>query len=109
MTLLVGFLLPALIGTVTKYIKNSDGRFWTSVVIAALFGIIINFIYHNGVVGYSGQSLIEITNGFAESIMAMVGMVKLSYEIVWNNPDVGKLLPDSKKDESVLDRLELKP
>lgn len=106
MTLFIGFLLPALIGTVNKHVTNSSARFWISTLIAAVVGIAVNFLEHNGLLGYNTLSPLEIANSLAESIMAMVGMVKLSFEAVWNNESLGKKLPNTN--ETILERLDLK-
>jgi len=108
MLILIGFLLPALLGTITKHISDKDARFWASASIAGLFGSIVNFVEHNGSAGYMGMTMLEVANTLAESVMAMIGMVKISYEAVWNNEAISKLLPNLKG-ESPLKSLDLKP
>jgi drug/metabolite transporter (DMT)-like permease len=101
MTILIGFFLPALIGLITRFIKDKDGRFWASAAIAGVIGVCVDFINKNGVAGYSDFTMLEVAESISTSIMAMVGMVKISYEAVWNNRVV-----DGK---SPLEKLELKP
>lgn len=104
MMFLIGFLLPALIGLVTRFIKDSDGRFWASSFICAIFGIGYNYLEMNG--SYSGLTMMEIADTLAQSVMAMIGLVKLSYELFWNNQSIGKALTSGEK--SPLEGLNLK-
>ena len=106
MLILVGAFLPALIGTINRRVHNSDLRFWISALIAALVGVIVNFIQHNGIVGYTELTLLQTVESFAESIMAMIGMSKISFEGFWANDEVGKAIPNGKE-ETVLKRLNL--
>ena len=101
MNFLIGFALPALVGTVNRYITSSTGRFWASTMICAMVGIIVNFIEHNGPPGYARLTLLEITNTFGESILFMIGAAKVSYEGFFNNE---KIL----RGETVLEKLDLK-
>lgn len=106
MNFVIGFFLPALIGTINKNISNSGQRFWVSTVLCVLFGIIVNFIEHNGFPGYLGYSYLDVANSFGESTMFMIGMVKLSYEAVFNNEYIGNFLPNG--DKTILEKLDLK-
>jgi len=109
MLILVGAFLPLLVATINRSVKNSDLRFWISAFIAALVGIIVNFIQHNGPVGYIELTLLQIVESFAESIMSMIGMSKISYEGFWNSQEVSKHVPDSVLEkESILEKLDLK-
>lgn len=108
MMFLVGFFMPALIGLVTRYIKDPDGRFWASAFICAVIGMSVNFVEHNGV--YNGLTMMQIIDDMGKSIAAMIGIVKLSYELVWNNKSMSLLVPDQMLDnESPLHKLDLKP
>lgn len=108
MMFLVGFFLPAIIGLITRYIHDQDGRFWASAIVCALMGIGINFVEHNGI--YTGLTMLQIVDDMGKSIAAMIGIVKLSYELVWNNKAVSMLVPNSVLDqESPLQKLDLKP
>lgn len=102
---LIGFFLPALIGLITRFIKDTDGRFWASALICAAVGIGYNYVEMNGV--YTGMTMLEVADSLGKSIAAMLGIVKLSYELVWNNKTIGKALPDGNT--SPLDALGLKP
>lgn len=108
MNFLVGFFLPAIIGLITRYIKDPDGRFWASSFICAMIGIFLNFVEHNG--SYAGLTMMEITDDMGKSVAAMIGIVKLSYELVWNNKSMSLLVPDQVLDkESPLEKMDLKP
>lgn len=108
MMFLVGFFLPAIIGLITRYIKDPDGRFWASAFICAVIGTGLNFLEHNGV--YSGLTMMQIADDLGKSVASMIGIVKLSYELVWNNKAVSLLVPDNILDaESPLHKLDLKP
>lgn len=104
--IIIGMLLPALIGTVTKESTSKKARFWISFGFCALFGFGVNFLERNGV--YTG-TMIDIANSIATSIIAMTGIVKLSYEGIWDNQAVGKALPDTivKGNQTPLDALGL--
>lgn len=105
MMFLIGFFLPALIGLVTRFIKDSDGRFWASAFICAVVGITYNYLEMNG--NYSGMTMMQVADTLARSIVAMIGVVKLSYEFVWNNQAIGRALTSGEK--SPLEELNLKP
>lgn len=108
MMFLIGFFLPAIIGLVTRYFKDPQARFWASAFICTIFGVGVNFIEHNG--AYTDLTLVQLVDSFGQSIGAMIGIVKLSYEVVWNNKSVSLLVPDQVLDnESMLHRLDLKP
>lgn len=108
MNFIVGFFLPAIIGLITRYIKDPDGRFWASAFICAVIGIGINFVEHNGT--YSGLTMMQVADDLGKSIAAMIGIVKLSYELVWNNKAMSLLVPDQVLDkESPLEKMNLKP
>lgn len=85
MEILAGFFLPPLIGLVVKHLKDTDLRFWVSSAICAIFGILATYISTNGFVTLQGLSLQDQLQVFIPNIMAMIGIVKLSYEAVWNN------------------------
>jgi len=109
MNFIVGFFLPALIGTINRNISNPTARFWASTVVCVLVGSIVNFIEHNGLPGYTQLTLLEITNSFAESSMFMIGAVKLSFESFWNNDQISRVVPNAVlNDESPLEKLNLK-
>lgn len=108
MVFLTGFFLPAIIGLITRYIKDPDGRFWASSFVCVMVGIALNFVEHNGV--YTGLTMMQIVDDGGKSIAAMIGIVKLSYELVWNNKAMSLLVPDQiLKKESPLQKLDLKP
>lgn len=104
MMFLIGFFLPAMIGLITRFIKDSDGRFWASAFICAAVGMAYNYLEMNG--NYSGLTMMQTADALARSIVAMIGVVKLSYEFVWNNEAIGKALTSGEK--SPLEGLNLK-
>ncbi len=105
----VSLLLPALVGFITRTTKDSDVRFWKSVCVCMVVGTIVNFIEQNGI--YTGKTLLEIANSITASIMLMVGLVKVSYQAIWDNKVVSKMLPDeiAKDTETPLKALGLDP
>ncbi len=105
----VSLLLPALVGFITRTTQDSDVRFWKSVCVCIVFGTVVNFIEQNGV--YTGKTLIEIANSITASIMLMVGLVKISYQAIWDNKAVSKILPDeiAKDTETPLKAFGLEP
>lgn len=95
MMILIGLILPPLIALLTRFIKDSDGRFWASVAVCVLFGVGLDLIAHNGTSGYFGMSWNEVADSLSKSAMEMVGIAKVSYEAIWNNSIVGKQIADS--------------
>lgn len=105
---LIAFFLPALIGTINRRVNNSDVRFWVSFMACAFVGAVFNALVNGA--EYSSMTPIAIADSLAESILVMVGLVKLSFEAIWDNKAVGKVLPDEvvKGEKSPLQALGLK-
>lgn len=91
--LLIGSVLPAVMGFITRKISDSDARFWASTGICLVVGLFVNIVEHNG--SYTGLSLSEIVYSIAASASLLFTATKISYEGVWNNKEVGKLLPEN--------------
>lgn len=79
---LIGFLLPAMIDLINRRIKDTDIRFWVSVLICVLVGSVLGTLESNG---FEGLSLTEVAELLAVKSMAMFGMAQLSYKKVWEN------------------------
>lgn len=105
---LIAFFLPALIGTINRRISNSDTRFWVSFLACAFVGAVFNALANGN--HYGTMQPIEIADSLAESILVMIGLVKLSFEAIWDNKAVGKALPDEviKGEKSPLQAFGLK-
>jgi len=107
--LLIGLFIPALMGLVTRLIKDSDGRFWASALICTIVGGLVNYIERNGV--YTGLTMSDIVYSIASSAFSMIGLAKVSYQAIWDNKAVSKLLPDeiAKDTETPLKAMGLQP
>lgn len=105
---LIAFFLPALIGMINRKVNNSDTRFWVSFLACALVGVGFNALVNGA--EYGSMLPIQIADSVAESILVMIGLVKLSFEAVWDNKALGKALPDDviKGEKSPLQALGLK-
>lgn len=105
---LVSFFLPALIGTINRKINNSDARFYVSFLVCSFFGAALNALVNGG--QYGSMTPLAIADSIAESVLVMIGLVKLSYEVIWDNKAIGKALPDEviKGEKSPLQALGLK-
>lgn len=74
---LVGFLLPPLIDLINRRVKDSDARFWISVLVCSLFGIGLELVV-------SGFMFMGV-DPYIESILAMFGLAQLSYKGLYEN------------------------
>ena len=72
---LIAFLLPTLIDVINRYIKNSDLRFWVSVLVCALVGTGLDYLTG----GFSGF------DAWAEQVMVVFGIAQLTYGAVYKN------------------------
>lgn len=75
---LVGFLLPPLIDLINRRVKDSDARFWISVLVCSLTGIGLEYVATGFV--FSGG-----VDPYIESILAMFGLAQLSYKGLYEN------------------------
>lgn len=94
---LLSLVLPAMIGMINRKVSDSELRFWISFVICLIAGVGFNFLEHAG--DYSGLLPMDIANTMAESVLVMTGLVKLSFEALWDSNTVGRILntPQDKK------------
>ncbi len=72
---LVGFLLPPVIDLINRKIDNSDIRFWMSVLICALVGVLITWAAGN----------IGDINAVINSIFVVFGLAQISYKAVYES------------------------
>jgi hypothetical protein len=89
---LIAFFLPALIGMINRKVNNSDTRFWVSFFVCATVGAGFNALVNGA--EYAGMTPVSIADSVAESILVMIGLVKLSFEGFWDNKAIGKALPE---------------
>jgi len=82
---LIGFLLPAIIDTINNKIKDSDNRFWMSVLICILTGFILVVIESNL---FDNMTILAISEAVAMKSMAMFGMAQLTYKKAWEDSDI---------------------
>lgn len=76
---LIGILVPAVIDLINRNVKNSDARFWISVVVCAVVGLGVNYLetafaFSNPRAGFDSIS---------SSILAIFGLAQISYKAVW--------------------------
>jgi hypothetical protein len=104
---IIGMILPAIIGTLTKDEYDKKARFWISFGCCFVFGLGVWAIDTNGVISGTWN---QIANSIASTILLMTGIVKISYEAFWDNRHVSKVVPDAVLDnESPLRAMGLKP
>jgi len=82
---MIGFLLPALIDMFNRRIKDSDVRFWVSVLTCIAVGVGLVVLETNV---FFGLTAIEVVELVAVKSMAMFGMAQLTYKKLWENSDV---------------------
>jgi hypothetical protein len=80
----IGFLLPALIDLFNRRIKDSDVRFWVSVLVCIFFGVFLVTLDTNAFQGLTAQAVAE---EIAMRSLALFGMAQLTYKKVWENSD----------------------
>lgn len=81
---LIAILLPAIIDLINRKINDSDLRFWISVGVCSVFGVLISFAGNNFV--FAGIDAVS------ESILAVFGLAQLSYKVLWENSDIREKL-----------------
>lgn len=74
---LLGLLLPPLIELINKKVTDSTWKFWISVVVCAIFGVLINFFTHGNHLGSQDD--------VAKSILAVFAASQISFKTVWEN------------------------
>lgn len=91
---IIALVLPVLIALVNKKIADSIIRFLISFLVCSIVGTVMNFIAQNG--SYTGMSLQDIADSISNSILVLTALTNISYQLVWDNPAVGKLLNPEK-------------
>lgn len=81
----IGFVLPPFIDMVNRNIKNSDIRFWVSVLACVFIGAIYATVMSGGFAGHSIQAIIEL---IAAESLTMFGVAQLSYKVAWEKSEV---------------------
>lgn len=79
---LIGILLPALIDVINKKVDNSYARFWVSVGVCSIVGLLVNFIDTNGWNSYILPK--HYAEGISESILQVFGIAQLVYKAVYD-------------------------
>jgi uncharacterized protein YqgC (DUF456 family) len=78
---LLSLLLPILIDLFNRHIKNSDLRFWVSVVVCAVVGICLNYV--DTMWGF--QSVKDGFESITSSIMVTFGLAQLAFKGYYEN------------------------
>lgn len=87
---LIGLLLPPIIDLINRRIVDEDARFWVSVLICSLTGLIVAYIDTNGFAGY--KLLTDYVETIAKEIMMMFGIAQLVYKGLYKDSPVQKLI-----------------
>lgn len=85
---LIGLILPPLVDVATSHVQGTNKRFFVSLAICGLFGAGVNFVEHNGLVGYYGLTMLAVVDSISLSILAMFGLAQISYKLGWENSDL---------------------
>jgi preprotein translocase subunit SecY len=95
MTELFAMLLPILIDLINRKIKDTDIRFWVSVVICVVIGVLFNFFDTS----FDFLTPADAAQSISNSIIVVFGIAQLSYKAIWENLKIRKDLdlkaPDS--------------
>lgn len=93
---LIGILLPLGIDLVNRKIKDSDVRFWVSVAICAVVGILINWLQTS----FAFANPMAAFDSVSKSILAVFGLAQISYKAVWENAPIREGLDMKAKDDN---------
>lgn len=86
---LSGFLVTFFIDMVNSKIKDSDTRRIVSYLFCIMWGTAINFVEHNGFMGYQGLTLVDIVTSVLVTIGAVIGFSQVTYKATgWENSDL---------------------
>lgn len=86
---LLGVVLVPLIDLLNRRIKDSDLRFWVSVLICSLVGVFVNFVTNNG---FHFQTMLEGAESISSSILVIFGIAQLVYKGVYEDSRVQSLI-----------------
>lgn len=100
---LLGLLLPLVIDLVNRHILESDKRYWVSILICFSVGVFINFLEHNGFIGYSGMTYMQIADSLSLSALSVFALAKIVYDKVWEKSDLREDLGLNAKSNLQLD------
>lgn len=77
----LGFVLPAAIDVINRRIKDTDIRFWVSVLLCTVVGGSINYFVTDGV-GFT------TINSVATDVLMTFGLAQFSYKGFWEKSGV---------------------
>lgn len=84
---LVGILLPPLVDLINRKVGNSDARFWVSVSVCILVGIVVNFIQGDG---FHFKTILEGVEAVSKTILIIFGIAQLVYKGVYEDSRLQK-------------------
>ena len=90
---LVGFLLPPLIDLINRRITDTDARFWVSVLVCSLVGILQELIKN----GFTFTTV----DPFIVSILAMFGLAQLAYKGIYEDSRMQDAIRNDTPSEKV--------
>lgn len=85
---LIGLLLPVLIDLINRKIADTDIRFWVSVAVCAVVGLLVSFLE----TGFVFASNMEAFQSVTASIMIVFGLAQLAYKGLWEKSTVRERL-----------------
>lgn len=80
----IGFLLPPLIDLINRKIKDTDVRFWVSVLVCLIVGFFVSFL---NTALFDSMTILEIVEAVAVQTMATFGMAQLTYKAAWEDSE----------------------
>lgn len=82
---ILAIFIPLLVDTLNNlaWVKSERMRMWIALIVAALFGMMVNFVTHNGFAGYEGLTMLQIGQSLQDSIFAVIGISQASFAILY--------------------------
>lgn len=84
---LLGLLLPPFIDLINRRVKDADARFWISVLVCSIIGVLSTVVFTNFFAGLTVSEAFEVT---AVTIISTFGLAQLSYGAVWKRSGTRK-------------------
>jgi hypothetical protein len=93
---LISLLLPILTDLINRKINDSDGRFWISVAVGAVFGLFFNWLNTQ----FIFFTALEAFNSITASIMVTFGYMQLSYNGLYKNSRLQEIVRGETSEQS---------
>lgn len=87
---LTAFILPVLIGMINEDESNKKRRFLYSFIVCVLAGVFVEAAEMG--FSFAHMTFAQVFDSMSDSVMYMIALVKLSYEAIWDNTRVSKIV-----------------